>query len=174
MPLFCCRLWAYIRRSSLREGGGGDLLPSSARARISKPNFMTDDAETRRRRAAYRACHRGTKEMDWILGRYAESALGAMSVDGLAVFERLLTLPDPDLQDMVLHPELTPAGEEDIAVAPKKTSKPVADSLPDEPAPEASRLEPGASRDESHGGWRRARATRCRRGWPRRRGRTRR
>ena len=39
---------------------------------------MTDDAETRRRRAAYRACHRGTKEMDWILGRFAEAALPAM------------------------------------------------------------------------------------------------
>ena len=72
---------------------------------------MTDDAETRRRRAAYRACHRGTKEMDWILGRFAKAALADMSGDRLAMFERLLTLPDPDLQDMILHPELMPAGE---------------------------------------------------------------
>ena len=72
---------------------------------------MTDDVDTRRRRAAYRACHRGTKEMDWILGRFAQSVLPAMPADGLDVFERLLTLPDPELQDMVLHPELAPAGE---------------------------------------------------------------
>jgi antitoxin CptB len=72
---------------------------------------MTDDVEKRRRRAAYRACHRGTKEMDWILGRFAEAALGDMSADRLGLFERLLSLPDPDLQDMVLHPELKPAGE---------------------------------------------------------------
>ena len=26
-------------------------------------------------------------------------------------FERLLALPDPDLQDMILHPGLAPAGE---------------------------------------------------------------
>ena len=72
---------------------------------------MTDDVETRRRRAVYRACHRGTKEMDWILGRFAQAALGDMPVDRLGLFERLLALPDPDLQDMILHPELAPAGE---------------------------------------------------------------
>ena len=27
-----------------------------------------------------------------------------MPVDGLGLFERLLALPDPDLQDMILHP----------------------------------------------------------------------
>jgi antitoxin CptB len=72
---------------------------------------MTDDVETRRRRAVYRACHRGTKEMDWMLGRYAQAALGDMSGDRLGLFERLLALPDPDLQDMILHPDIAPAGE---------------------------------------------------------------
>lgn len=78
---------------------------------------MSDDVETRRRRAAYRACHRGTKEMDWIVGHFAQAALPAMSADGLAEFERLLALPDPDLQDMILHPELKPAGEFAVLVA---------------------------------------------------------
>ena len=72
---------------------------------------MTDDAEARRRRAVYRACHRGTKEMDIILGRFAEAELAEMSVADIGDFERLLALPDPDLQDMILHPELRPAGE---------------------------------------------------------------
>jgi antitoxin CptB len=49
--------------------------------------------------------------MDWILGRFAQAALGEMSVAGLGLFERLLALPDPDVQDMILHPELMPAGE---------------------------------------------------------------
>ena len=79
-------------------------MPSSARTGISKPNFMTDDAETRRRRAVYRACHRGTKEMDWIVGRFADRAVGTMAPARLALFERMLALPDPDLQDMILHP----------------------------------------------------------------------
>jgi antitoxin CptB len=71
---------------------------------------MTDDAETRRRRAVYRACHRGTKEMDWILGRFASDAVGTMPPERLALFERMLSLPDPDLEDMILHPELRAAG----------------------------------------------------------------
>jgi succinate dehydrogenase flavin-adding protein (antitoxin of CptAB toxin-antitoxin module) len=49
--------------------------------------------------------------MDWILGRFADAALGALSTDRLGVFERMLSLPDPDLQDMILHPQLKPAGE---------------------------------------------------------------
>ena len=72
---------------------------------------MTDDAETRRRRAVYRACHRGTKEMDWILGRFAEAAVPTLPLASLGLFERLLSLPDPDLQDMILHPEFAAAGE---------------------------------------------------------------
>ena len=56
---------------------------------------MPDDLEMRRRRAAYRASHRGTKEMDIILGRYAEAHLGAMAGEELGAFERFLALPDP-------------------------------------------------------------------------------
>ena len=63
---------------------------------------MTDDDEVRRRRAVYRASHRGTKEMDWLLGRYAEAELPRMTTEQLSAFEELLALPDPALQDMIL------------------------------------------------------------------------
>ena len=69
---------------------------------------MTDDLETRRRRAAYRAHHRGTKEMDLLVGRYADAAL-PHSADELGRFERLLACPIPTLQDMVLHPAGAPS-----------------------------------------------------------------
>ncbi len=58
---------------------------------------MTDEMEIRRRRAAYRACHRGTKEMDFILGRFAVARLPQMSGEALADFERLIGMPDPVL-----------------------------------------------------------------------------
>jgi antitoxin CptB len=60
---------------------------------------MTDDMEIRRRRAAYRASHRGTKEMDFILGRYAEVHLAGMKGEELERFERLIAMPDPVLTD---------------------------------------------------------------------------
>ena len=72
---------------------------------------MTDDVASRRRRAAYRAAHRGTKEMDWLIGRFAEVRLAGMTLECLARFERLLALPDPDVHDMIMQPELSPAGE---------------------------------------------------------------
>ena len=34
-----------------------------------------------------------------------------MPAERLGLFERMLSLPDPDLQDMVLHAELAPAGD---------------------------------------------------------------
>jgi antitoxin CptB len=72
---------------------------------------MTDDVASRRRRAVFRAGHRGTKEMDWLMGRFAESRVAGMLPETLAEFERLLQMPDPELHDMILFPEIAPAGE---------------------------------------------------------------
>jgi antitoxin CptB len=72
---------------------------------------MLDDLEMRRRRAAYRASHRGTKEMDIILGRYAEVELGSMSGDELGAFERFLALPDPLLTQWFNQGASSDAGE---------------------------------------------------------------
>lgn len=76
---------------------------------------MTDDLETRRRRALYRAQHRGTKEMDHLLGRYAEARLPAMSDSELDAFERLIVLPDPDLNGWIFAPA-TMGGSEFVAL----------------------------------------------------------
>ena len=62
---------------------------------------MISDLEIRRRRALYRAQHRGTKEMDFVLGRFAEARLASMVDPQLADFERLLALPDPDIEATV-------------------------------------------------------------------------
>ena len=51
---------------------------------------MTDDVASRRRRAVFRAGHRGTKEMDWLLGRFAEAETGG---EGALRTGAALTLP---------------------------------------------------------------------------------
>jgi len=78
---------------------------------------MTDDVASRRRRALFRAGHRGTKEMDWLIGRFAESRLADMPVVTLAAFERLVLVSDPELHDMIMHPEIAPAGEHGELIA---------------------------------------------------------
>jgi len=58
-----------------------------------------EDFAMRRRRALYRAQHRGSKELDLLLGRFAESVLGAMTEHEVAMLEHLLSQPDPDIAD---------------------------------------------------------------------------
>jgi antitoxin CptB len=53
--------------------------------------------DDRRKRLLFRCWHRGTREMDLILGRFADIEISALSDGDLAVLERLLEVPDPDL-----------------------------------------------------------------------------
>ena len=67
------------------------------------------DSEARRKRAIYRAHHRGTKEMDLILGGFADAELSRLSDDELAAFELLLALPDPEIDRVVMKGGEAPA-----------------------------------------------------------------
>ena len=58
---------------------------------------MTESTEVRRKRALYRSWHRGTRELDEILGPFAEQHVGAMTEAQLDQFETLLERPDPEL-----------------------------------------------------------------------------
>jgi len=55
------------------------------------------DPQALRRRIQYRASHRGTKEMDILLGRFADAALDEMSAGEMVLFEQMLALPDPEI-----------------------------------------------------------------------------
>lgn len=63
---------------------------------------MTETAEARLKRIAMRSWRRGTKEMDLVLGPYADAHLGAMDEDRLALYDRLLNENDQDLLPWVL------------------------------------------------------------------------
>lgn len=70
-----------------------------------------DSLDARRRRAIYRAWHRGTKEMDLLLGRYAAAVVTAMDEPELTSFEAFLALPDPDMERWItLAPGEAPPG----------------------------------------------------------------
>ena len=65
--------------------------------------------ESRIKRAKFRANHRGTKEMDFVLGRYADAEADRMTEDRLGVFEELLSLPDPEIDGWIKGNESPPA-----------------------------------------------------------------
>ncbi|MGE5158561.1 MAG: succinate dehydrogenase assembly factor 2 [Gemmatimonas sp.] len=53
--------------------------------------------DDRRKRLLFRCWHRGTREMDLILGRFADAEIAGLSDSELDELERLLEVPDPDL-----------------------------------------------------------------------------
>ncbi len=66
--------------------------------------------DDRRKRLLFRCWHRGTREMDLILGRFADVEIAHLADAELRQLEHLIALPDPDLYaaltgDAVLAPE---------------------------------------------------------------------
>ena len=57
----------------------------------------SDGLDDRRKRLLFRCWHRGTREMDLILGRFADAEIADLSDIELAQLEHLIEVPDPDL-----------------------------------------------------------------------------
>jgi len=57
----------------------------------------SEGLDERRRRLLYRSWHRGTREMDLIMGRFADTCIVDMSDVELAELEHLADAPDPDI-----------------------------------------------------------------------------
>jgi antitoxin CptB len=57
----------------------------------------TAELDPRRRRISFRAWHRGIREMDLILGQFADNELGYLSEPDLEEFEGILAEDDGDL-----------------------------------------------------------------------------
>jgi antitoxin CptB len=53
-----------------------------------------DVLDERRRKLKFRAWRRGFREMDLLMGSFADAHLAALSTEELAEFERLLATPD--------------------------------------------------------------------------------
>ena len=87
-------------RLALMDGVG---MTGSARS--------SDGLDARRKRLLFRCWHRGTREMDLILGRFADAEIATLSNDELDELEQLIEIPDPDLYASLSDPAAaTPEG----------------------------------------------------------------
>lgn len=77
--------------------GAGRAIRQESSTMVDPGNGL----EMRRRRALYRATHRGTKEMDFLLGRFAERQIGSMGEAEIGALERMIELPDPELEYVI-------------------------------------------------------------------------
>jgi antitoxin CptB len=57
----------------------------------------SEGLDTRRRRILFRAWHRGTREMDLLMGRFANAELGGLPDEDLDDLELLMEAPDRDV-----------------------------------------------------------------------------
>lgn len=73
------------------------------------PTRSSNGLDDRRRRILFRARHRGMREMDLILGGFADAELAALSDAELAAFEDLLEPEDQKVFSWVSGTEPVPA-----------------------------------------------------------------
>ncbi len=71
----------------------------------------TPKLNVERRRLLWRATHRGIKEMDLILGGYAETYLPTMPESDLPEFAAILEIPDQQLLSWATKQETVPEAE---------------------------------------------------------------
>lgn len=62
----------------------------------------SDDLSPRRRKILYHAWHRGTRELDLLLGRFADDAIGGLTEEEIDEFEALLEVDDRELFGWIL------------------------------------------------------------------------
>jgi len=78
----------------------------------------SDGLDPRRRKLLFRSWHRGIREMDLIMGRFADACIGDLSGSELDDYERLIEMPDRELYSWVVG-ELGPPPDYDSTVLRK-------------------------------------------------------
>lgn len=72
----------------------------------------TEPLDAKRKRLRFRSWHRGTKEMDFVLGHFADKHVDGFSQKELALYDRLLNNSDPDLYNWLAGNEPVPPSED--------------------------------------------------------------
>ena len=68
--------------------------------------------DERRRRLLFRAWRRGVREMDLIVGRFADAAIDQFDTAELDQFERLIEVPNAELYAWIVGNEAIPAPQD--------------------------------------------------------------
>ena len=76
---------------------------------MAGPTLSSAGLEPRVKRILFRAWHRGMRELDMLIGAFAESRLPTMTPTELDEFERMLDWPDPDMLAWLTGMQTVPA-----------------------------------------------------------------
>jgi antitoxin CptB len=95
----------YIKRRPAMSGLSAFHLQGISMTGTTRSSEGLDD---RRKRLLFRCWHRGTREMDLILGRFADSEIATLTDDELSELERMIEIPDPDFYAAVIGSQPVP------------------------------------------------------------------
>jgi antitoxin CptB len=90
----------YMRRSATRMW------------KMTGTTRSSEGLDTRRRKLLFRSWHRGMREMDLILGTFADTAIHDLSDAELDEYEKLLELQDADLLSWFTGEQAIPAAHD--------------------------------------------------------------
>lgn len=76
---------------------------------MSGTTRSSSDLDLRRRKALFRSWHRGMREVDLILGTFADAEIDRLSDDELSLYEALMAEPDADILRWVTGEAAVPA-----------------------------------------------------------------
>src|SRR5450631_1271288 len=89
--------FAHTIAISTPPGTASGLLALDGFGKMTGSTRSSGGLDDRRKRLLFRCWHRGTREMDLILGRFADAEIAGLTDDELAELEQLIEVPDPDL-----------------------------------------------------------------------------
>lgn len=85
--------------------------------RLNMPEMVTEDnISIKRKQLVFRSWHRGTREVDLLLGRFADAHVAGFDAEQLAQYDRFLNNSDPDIFNWVSGQEPLPPAEDSAAV----------------------------------------------------------
>jgi antitoxin CptB len=77
---------------------------------LSGTQISSKGLDARRRRLLFRAWHRGIREMDLLLGQFADAHIRTFTDGDIDLFEQLLEVPDQQLYAWLRGAEEVPSG----------------------------------------------------------------
>ena len=69
----------------------------------------SEGLDVRRRKLLFRSWHRGMREMDLILGTFADAEISALTDEEIDQYERLLDIPDTEFLPLITGERPVPA-----------------------------------------------------------------
>ena len=113
LPVMCCpltiRCGTFISGPERRaENGTAPDFYCGKRMSVESGTGQ-GGLDIRRKRLQFRAWHRGLREVDLLLGRFADATIASLDETELSSFEALLDIPDPDVLSWITGEAGVPA-----------------------------------------------------------------